>query len=157
MLNNDVLRSLRYTLEINNAKMAEICGLSGLKIAKNEIHSYLVDEKDPEYKICGDRVAAHFLDGLIIFRRGRQEGKPPQPVEPHISNNVVLKKLRVAFELKEEDVIAIVKSAGFELTPSELSAFMRKRDHRNFRECGDQVLRYLLKGLTLKLQGPGRS
>jgi uncharacterized protein YehS (DUF1456 family) len=93
---------------------------------------------------------AHFLDGLIYFKRGKDESRAPVPFELPINNNVVLKKLRVAFSLKEDDMHDILKAAGFSVARSELSALLRKKDHVNYRECGDQLLRNFLKGLTMR-------
>jgi uncharacterized protein YehS (DUF1456 family) len=90
---------------------------------------------------------ARFLNGLVIYKRGRDEGRAPQPLEVPVTNNVVLKRLRVAFELKEDDLITLIEQSGLRVSKAELSAFFRRRDHRNYRECGDQFLRYLLKGL----------
>ena len=78
--------------------------------------------------------------------------QPARPVEDRISNNVVLKKLRVAFELKEDDMHAILKAAGFPVSKPELSALFRKFGHTNYRTCGDQLLRNFLKGLTLRVR-----
>jgi len=91
-----------------------------------------------------------FLDGLIIHRRGKQKGHKPRPVEIPVTNNTVLKKLRVAFKLREDDIIEILKSTGFSVSTTELSALFRSEDHRNFMRCGDQLLRYFLKGLSEK-------
>ena len=66
---------------------------------------------------------------------------------------MVLKKLRVAFELKDVDMHATFADAGFPVSKPELSALFRQRDHRNFRLCGDQMLRNFLKGLTMWVRG----
>jgi uncharacterized protein YehS (DUF1456 family) len=71
-----------------------------------------------------------------------------------LSNNDILKKLRVALELKDEDVIHILKLADFDLSKSELNALYRKPDHPNYRECGDQLLRNFLNGLIIYKRGP---
>jgi len=60
----------------------------------------------------------------------------------------VLKKLRVAFELKDSDISALILKSGLRVSTTELSAFFRRPDHRNYRECGDQFLRNLLKAMT---------
>jgi len=73
-------------------------------------------------------------------------------VEKRLTNNIMLKKLRVAFELKTEDMIAVLTAADFKVSEGELSAFFRKEGHKNYRPCGDQVLRYFLKGLTAKIR-----
>jgi uncharacterized protein YehS (DUF1456 family) len=91
---------------------------------------------------------ARFLNGLVIYKRGRDERRPPQPVEVPVTNNTVLKKLRAAFELKDSDIIALLHRTGLEVSKAELSAFFRRPDHRNYRVCGDQLLRHLLRGLA---------
>jgi uncharacterized protein YehS (DUF1456 family) len=71
-----------------------------------------------------------------------------------LSNNDILKKLRVALELRDEDVIKILKLADFDITKSELNALYRKPDHPNYKECGDQLLRNFLNGLVIYKRGP---
>ena len=153
MNHNDVLRSLRYMLKVNDAKIIEIVGLSGLIVSADEVASYMKKEEEEVYVRCPDAVMAHFLDGLVIHRRGRDESRPPQPIEVPVTNNAVLKKLRVAFELKEDDMHAILKSVDFPVTKPELSALFRKAGHDNYRPCGDQLLRNFLKGLTQRVHG----
>lgn len=148
MLNNDVLRSLRYILKVSDAKMAEIACLTGCELGEAEMAAFLKAEDEEGYRPCGDRLMAHFLDGLVIFKRGRDESRPIPPIELPVTNNMVLKKLRVAFELKEEDMLAIFASTGFPLSKPELSALFRKAGHDNYRVCGDQLLRNFLKGLA---------
>lgn len=153
MTNNDVLRSVRYMLDISDNKIVEITGLGGLEITKADVIAFTKKEDEEGYLVCGDNVMAHFLDGLVFFKRGKDESRPPQPVELPVTNNVVLKKLRVAFELKEDDMHAILKSVDFPVSKPELSALFRKVGHNNYRECGDQLLRNFLKGLTQRLRG----
>lgn len=146
------MRSLRYMLEANNHKINEICQLGGVEVSKNDIHAFMLDEENLNFKKCSDETLAHFLDGVITLRRGKDESRPRVPIELPMSNNQVLKKLKVAFEIKEEELLQMITSTGFVFGKSELSSFLRKSDHRNYRPCGDQVLRYFLKGLTLKLR-----
>lgn len=153
MLNNDVLRSLRNMLDIRDSKVLEIAQLTDYKGNEADVIAYLKKEDDPGYKFCDDKFLAHFLDGLIIYKRGRQQDKPLPTIANQISNNLVLKKLRVAFELKEDDILTMLNNAGFSVSSSELSSFFRKEDHRNYRPCGDQFLRNFLKGLTQRLRG----
>ena len=154
MINNDVLRSLRYLLDLSDAQVVEIAKLAdpALVLDKQSVHACLAKEGEPGYAECSDRVLAHFLDGLVLHRRGRNDALPPRPVEKRISNNLVLKKLRVAFELKDEDMHAIFDEAGFPVTKPELSALFRQPAHRNYRACGDQMLRNFLRGLTQRLR-----
>lgn len=152
MTNNDVLRSLRYILNANDKKIADIFALAGLEVPLADIEDALKDEEHPDYLRCDDRSMAHFLDGVIYLRRGRDESKPPFPFELPISNNLILKKLRVAFNLKEPDMHELIENGGYRLSRAELSAFLRKKGHPNYRECGDQILRYFLKGLAQRFR-----
>ena len=70
-----------------------------------------------------------------------------------MTNNDILKKLRIALELKDTDIIEILKLADFEISKAELSAFFRNADHRNYKECGDQILRNFLNGLIIRNRG----
>ena len=153
MLNNDVLRSLRYTLNISDAQMAEIMLLSGKQVALDDLVAMLKKEDEDGFTPCDDELMAHFLDGLVYFKRGKDESRPAQPFELPITNNMVLKKLRVAFELKDVDMHDVFAAAGFPISKPELSALFRQPGHKNFRLCGDQLLRNFLKGLTLRVRG----
>ena len=152
MIHNDVLRSVRYMLDISDNKMVDIIKLGGFEVSKEDLLNYLKKEDEEGYVFCPDVVMAHFLDGLVIFKRGKDESRPAQPIETPVTNNIILKKLRVAFELKEDDMHAILKSAEFPVSKPELSALFRKFGHTNYRTCGDQLLRNFLKGLTQRVR-----
>ncbi|EMW6873462.1 DUF1456 family protein [Providencia vermicola] len=153
MLNNYVLRSIRYMLDLSNNQMVEIVKLANLTVSKTEMIHWLKKEDDPEYVECNDKALAHFLNGFIYFRRGKNENFPAPKIETRLTNNLILKKLRIAFELKDTDMIEIYQKADFRVSKPELNALFRNPDHKNYRECGDQLLRYFLKGLTVKLRG----
>lgn len=158
MINNDILRSIRYMLDLSDIRVAEIAGLPdpAFVLEKADVLAYMRKEDDPGFVECPDRVLAHFLDGLVLHCRGRNDSLPPRPVEKRITNNVVLKKLRVAFELKDIDMHEVFAAAGCPVSKPELSALFRQPGHSNYRACGDQLLRNFLKGLTLRFRGePG--
>jgi uncharacterized protein YehS (DUF1456 family) len=71
-----------------------------------------------------------------------------------LTNNDILKKLRVALELRDDDIIEILKLSDFEISKTELSALFRKEDHPNYKKCGDQLLRNFLNGLITYKRGP---
>lgn len=148
MTNNDILRSLRYILKANETKIVEIIGLTGFKVSEDDVASFLKNEEDRGYKNCGDKVLSRFLDGLVISKRGTQESSSPQVFEVSLTNNIILKKLRVAFALKDSDIVELIEKAGLKVSKSELGAFFRKPDHRNYRDCGNQFLRNLLRGMA---------
>ena len=147
MTHNDTLRSLRYVLKVSDTKMSEILQLGEGHATPLSVIAMLKNEDEPGYVACTDDMMARFLNGLVVFKRGRDETRPPPPVEVPVTNNRVLKRLRVAFELKEDDLAAMLAKSGFTVSKNELSAFFRRPDHRNYRECGDQFLRNVLKAL----------
>ena len=71
-----------------------------------------------------------------------------------MTNNDILKKLRVALQLKDDDIVKILSLVDFRITSTELGAIFRKEDHPNYKECGDQLLRNFLNGLIIHLRGP---
>jgi uncharacterized protein YehS (DUF1456 family) len=71
-----------------------------------------------------------------------------------MSNNDVMKKLRVALQLNDEEIVKILQLADFKITKSELGAIFRKEDHPNYKPCGDQILRNFLNGLIIYKRGP---
>lgn len=85
-----------------------------------------------------DIVLSSFLNGLIYEKRGKDESAPALEPERRINNNIVLKKLRIAFSLKTDDILAILTEQQFRVSMPEITAMMRAPDHKNFRECGDQ-------------------
>jgi uncharacterized protein YehS (DUF1456 family) len=151
MLNNDVIRSVRYMLNVSEFKLVEIVQLGGGEVTQAHMNSYLKQEDEPGFIECSQRIMGQFLNGLIYLKRGKDETRPPLVLELP-TNNVVLKKLRVAFELKDEDILNLLKDVGFDISKSELSAFFRKEGHPNYRLAGDQFLRNFLKGLTQRVR-----
>jgi len=153
MDNNDILRRLRYALNITDLKVIELFGLAGREIDRAEEEGIFKREDEGGYVACTDEVLALFLDGLVTSRRGRREEdgtKPRLPGPKRLSNNDILKSIRIALELKDSDIIEIMRLADVEISKSELNALFRKREHQNYRPCGDQFLRNFLAGLTAK-------
>lgn len=153
MIHNDVLRSVRYMLDVGDVTIATIIELGGLEVPLSQVAAHLANDDAPGYRECPDVVMAHFLDGLIFHRRGRDESVPARPIETPITNNAVLKKLRVAFELKEADILSMMEAVGHPVSKPELSALFRSPGHKNYRPCGDQFLRKFLKALTQRVRG----
>lgn len=151
MDNNHVLRSLRYALNINDSTMVKIFNLGGYKTNEETVLSLLKKEEEPGLLPCSNNVLRSFLDGLIIHRRGPQENKPgvPEKQSP-LNNNLILKKIRIALNFKEEEMLATFKLAEINVSKSELTAIFRRSDHKNYKECGDQFIRNFLKGLSKK-------
>lgn len=152
MTNNDIFRRLRYALDLSNPALVEIFKLSGKEVGHPEIIALLKKEDDEGYLECSDEVLESFLDGLIAQKRGKRQGEPGPVLATGtaLTNNEILKKIRIALEFKEADMLSVFKLAQFPTSKSELSALFRAKGHENYKECGDQLLRNFLKGLTLR-------
>lgn len=150
MENNAVLRSMRYALNINDSKMAKIFSATGETVDASKVSNLLKQEIDEGYIECSKELLLQFLDGFIITKRGpRDDGKPALKNVP-LNNNLILKKIRIALEYKEADMISTFEKGGYPISKPELSAFFRRRDHKHYKECGDQLMRKFLKGLSVK-------
>lgn len=152
MTNNDFLRRLRYALNIRDNTMIEIFKLGNKKVSKDELINFLKKDFEEGYTKLSNQDLNLFLDGLIIKKRGKREESSSKQTEIKITknnlNNILLRKLRIALELKSYDMIEIFKLGGVEISDGELSALFRKEDHKNYRECGDKYIRVFLKGLV---------
>lgn len=149
MTNNDILRSLRYTFDFNDDKMIALFSLGGKQVTRAEVSDWLKREEDPEFKGIYDKDLAYFLNGFIIDRRGKKEGEEPV-AEKTLSNNLVLRKLKIALDMKDEDILEVLASMNVNISKHELSAFFRKPTQKQFRLLKDQILRYFLRGLQKK-------
>lgn len=155
MIANDVLRAVRYLLDLGDAAVVETMRLADptVEVDRARLQAWLRKEGEDGFEPCPDAMLARFLDGLVVHYRGRDESRPLPPPATRLDNNQVLKKLRVAFELRDADLHAIFEAAGFPLSKPELSALFRQPGHTNYRPCGDQLLRAFLRGLALKVRG----
>ena len=158
-MNNYCLRRLRYALNLNDKDVLEVFALASYKLTPNELKSYLVKEDDKSYVELPDYILVIFLDGLIIKLRGAREGETPltqaervaQSKKIKLNNNMLLNKIKIALKLNSDDLIEMLALADFRVSKGEMSAFFRKPDHRNYRECGNQLIRNLLTGITTHL------
>ena len=156
MRNNDILRRVRYIFDYSDSKMVALFALADLEVSREVISAWLKKEEDEDYANCPDVKLATFLNGLINDKRGKKEGAKPV-VEKRLTNNIVLRKLKIALDLKNNDVLEILALVDFDLSKHELTALFRKAGHKNFRVCKDQVLRNFLMGLQLKYRNTDES
>jgi uncharacterized protein YehS (DUF1456 family) len=155
MTPNDIVRRIRYALNLNDPTMLEIFKQAGHAMDLAGLKNLLKKEDEPGYAACSDMVLGAFLDGLIVHKRGKKEPGPGEVKrqELPLTNNDIMRKVRIALELKEDDMLGILKLGEVEISSSELSAFFRKKGHKNYKECGDQFLRSFLKGLAARYRG----
>ena len=150
MANNDILRSIRDALNIDDASMIQIFRESGREVGQTTISAFLKSEDEDDYIPCNDPVFGFFLDGLIIHKRGRKDDKPSVPPLPVVSltKNDIVKKLRIALDLKEDDLLSIFRSGGIQVSKNDLSAFSRKEGNKHYKECSDSIFNGFMKGLA---------
>ncbi len=155
MANNDILRSIRDALELDDATMIKIFREAGREVGQSALDAFLKTEDEDDYIPCSNPIMGFFLDGLIIHKRGRQEGGTAPAAAPlaELSRNAILKKLRIALDLKEDDLVGIFKLAGVTISKHELTALFRKQGHKHYTECSDQLLRGFIKGVALRQKG----
>lgn len=149
MTNNDILRRLRFIFDLSDSNMIGLFAKADHVVTREQVSAWLKRDDDPDYKSCRDNQLAIFLNGLIIKNRGKKEGPQPAP-EKQLNNNIIFRKLRIALNLKDQDILDIMEQARFRMSKHELSAFFRKPGHQHYRECKDQILRNFLKGLQVK-------
>lgn len=149
MTNNDVLRRIRYAFDFNDSKMIAIFGMADHEVTRGQVSDWLKKDDDPDFEELSDIDLAIYLNGLINDRRGKREGAQPEP-EKRVNNNIILRKLKIALDLKAEDILEILTLSDINISKHELSAFFRKPDHKHFRKCKDQILRKFIDGVQTK-------
>jgi len=149
LTNNDILRRLRYAFNWRDKEVVKIFALVEQAVTLEQVAGWMIKEEDEGHIKLNDKTFAYFLNGLIIQLRGRREGDLPK-AESRLGNNLVFQKLRIALNLRTEDIIELFDLAKFEVGKHELNAFFRKPGTKNYRECKDQILRTFLAALAEK-------
>lgn len=126
--------------------MIELFHLAGSEVSRTQVSNWLKKDEDPELQEIQDKDLATFLNGLIIKKRGKKEGPLPVP-ESILNNNIILRKLKIALNFRDDDILNALKLANRTISKHELSAFFRKPEHKHYRVCQDQMLRNFLQGL----------
>ena len=152
MTNNDILRRIRFALDLSDPKVIDVFAQADVTVSADDVTNLLKREEDEGFAPCDDVTLASFLNGLINDRRGKRDGPQVAP-EAHLTNNMIFMKLKIALNLQADGVLAILALADFKMSRHELSALFRKPSHHHFRVCQDQILRNFLQGLTAKHRG----
>jgi len=146
LTNNDILRRLRYTFNLTDTAMVDIFAAAEATVTTEQVIAWLIKEGEQEFVKISDTEFATFLNGFINTKRGKRDGEQPIP-ESKLNNNIIFMKLRIALNMKAEDVIATLALVDFDLSKHELSAFSRKVENKHYRVCNDQILRLFLTGV----------
>jgi uncharacterized protein YehS (DUF1456 family) len=142
---------MRFILDLGDQQMMKIFSLGDLEVSRETLSNWLKKDDDADYQACKSVELASFLNGLITQKRGAKEGQRSE-AEKSLTNNIVLRKLAIAFNLKAQEIIETLALAELRISKHELSAFFRKAGHKNYRECKDQILRNFLVGLQVKFR-----
>jgi uncharacterized protein YehS (DUF1456 family) len=137
--------------KFTDLKMIEIFKQCEYEVSISDVTLWLKKEEDPLQVEISDLELATFLNGLIIEKRGKREGPQPE-AEVRLSNNMILRKMKIACDLKADDILDMCNAINKTIGKHELSAFFRKPDHRSYRPCMDQYLRNFFNALQLKLR-----
>ena len=119
MTNKDILRRVRNVFDFDDSKMIAVFGLADLEVNREQISNWLKKDDDPAFQECSDIQLAIFLNGLINDRRGKKEGPQSEP-EQQLNNNIIFRKLKIALDLKSEDVLEILKLGDMSISKHEL-------------------------------------
>lgn len=154
MRTNDIFRKITQSLTLGNLQIQQLFALSAIDLNDKEIANLLKTDYQPGFEPMPDYVLLIFLNNLIEQQRGKKNDAEQEVIEKHakISNNDVLKKLRIAYNLHEQQVRDALKLATIELTKSDLAALFRKPGHVHFKACDDELVLDFIEGLGLLLQ-----
>jgi len=151
LTNNDILRRIRYTFNLTDTATVNVFAAAELTVTTEQVIAWLTKEGEEAFTPISDTEFASFLNGFINTQRGKREGEQPEP-EKKLNNNIIFMKLRIALNMKAEDVIATLALVDFDLSKHELSAFSRKVDNKHYRVCNDQILRLFLTGVQKQVR-----
>jgi len=149
MNNNDKFKNLQSIFNFSNEDVVDIFNLTKAVITNKQLDNWSSKKNEANYVAMKELDLVSFLNGLIIKNRGPQDKIPPTSNQK-LTNNIILKKLKIALNLKSNDVKDILSSAEQTLSNHELSAFFRKPGHKNYRPCQDSLLESFFKGLKIK-------
>jgi uncharacterized protein YehS (DUF1456 family) len=153
MTNNSIFRRIRFIYNFSDNDMMDIFKMVGCVVNRTQIIRWLNKEDHEDYLVMKDEELATFLNGFIVLKRGKKEGPQPQP-EKQLTNNMIFRKMRIALNFIDEDIIQILASVEMRMSKHELSALFRNPNQRQYVECNNQVLRNFFQGLEVKENRP---
>ena len=144
---NDILYRIKKALSLDNEEILKIYALEDYPMTHEHLDAILKRRFSKGFELCSYEELGVFLDGLITLKRGPSPKKPADDEAVELTNNLILKKLRIALELKEPETEIIFGLGDAQLSKQELKSLFRKEDHKNFKPCSDALLMAFLEGL----------
>jgi len=153
MRTNDIFRKITQSLQFDAAQIQALFAPSDIDLSEKDVANLLKTDYQPGFEAMPEYILIIFLNNLIDQERGRKADAVAEVIEKHakISNNDVLKKLRIAFVLHEQDLRDALKLVTIELTKSDLAALFRKAGHEYYKACDDELVLDFIEGIG-KLQ-----
>lgn len=151
MTNNEILQLVINTFELTNSAVVEIFSLADFKATEDQVADWLTLENDDSLITLSGTELAVFLNGFINLKRGKREGEQPKP-QTFLNNNMVFQKLRIALDLKTEDILEIFRLVDVRFSKHEITSFFRKPNNDHYRECLDNTLQNFLQGVQSQLR-----
>jgi len=149
MTNNDLLFKIHTIFDHTTEEMLEIFSFADQKVSAEQLNAWILKSEEETSESLDDKNLESFLNGYIVFKRGPSDKGLPA-LSAKLNNNIIFTKLKIALNLKAEDLIAHFKIAGLELSKHEISAFFRKPENKHYKKCTAQTLACFMKGVTLK-------
>jgi len=144
---NDILYKIQKGLNLSSEDMLKAYDLEAYDMDETHLDALLKRHQEKDYKLCSYEELGVFLDGLVVLKRGPSPKTSNSDEAVELTNNLILKKLRIALELKEAETEIIFSLGEAELTKQQLASLFRKEGHKNFKECSDELLNAFLDGL----------
>jgi uncharacterized protein YehS (DUF1456 family) len=144
---NEILYRIYRALNLSVDEMLSAYELAEYPMDRMHLEALLKRRQDKEFELCSYEELGVFLDGLIILKRGPSPKKTNHDEAVVLTNNLILKKLRIALELKEPETEIIFNLADIMLSKQELKSLFRKEEHKNFKACPDTLILAFLDGL----------
>ncbi len=152
MNNNDIMRALCEALQISDDEVVEVFALAGQSVTIKQAIDLRITSENGKPSRGSEARLGQFLDGLIIARRGPRDPSKPAVQPKHLSHNEVIKKLRIAWNLKELELLELLAAGGQVLSKQELGALFRKPGNKHYRTCSDEVLSGFIAGLAARIE-----
>ena len=144
---NDILFKIKTALSLTDKELLEIYQLVGYEISEARLNGILKRRQDKDYCEATYEELGLFLDGLVMLKRGESPNKPESDEVVELTNNLILKKIRVAMNLKESDLVILFALAEVVLTKRQIGSLFRKEGGKNFKACSDELLFAFIEGL----------
>lgn len=150
---NEILYRIQKALNLSQEDMLKAYELENYTMTATHMEDLLKRRQQKGFMLCSYEELGVFLDGLVTLKRGpspkksesNEKAESDEVVE--LTNNLILKKLRIALELKEAQTEIIFGLAEIELTKQQLASLFRKEGHKNFKPCSSDLLMAFIEGL----------